>query len=1540
MLAPSLTTLTATTASAASASSAVFSGGTGTVSAGGTLYAKQGAALTLTVVTSSDTKCVAVTGAATLPRQTSNTAKSSWTFTTTAPAGNGVQAFTVAASADFNKNGECTGRTGSLQASYTLDNTGPVVSAALTSAPNGAGWNNSDVSVAWTATDAGSGISASQPFKTGSVTSNGIVTLSAPAQSDRLGNTGAAGSVTVRVDKASPTISSTQVKNADGTTTVTFTCDDSSSGGHESSGIAACVVEGTNSNTITFSGGRTVYGVATDRAGNTTRSAPVEVKSDSTPPVLAGVPQDVPASGWYKDDVTVRWSASDPESGVPTAPADTKITGEGSGLVSTQTVRNGAGLETTAQSSPAVSIDRTAPSTGIDGAPNAWVNGQVNITLKPADNLSGVASTTYSVNGGAQRTGTTLSLSAEGEHKVTYSSTDKAGNVEAAQTATVRIDTSAPTIEHRFTAPTGHTAGTWTNQDVTVTFDGADTGGSGLASVTGPVTTTTEGEHDVVGTATDNAGNSATSTARVHIDKSAPVVTATADRAPNSAKWYDDDVTVSFSATDALSGVKSTDPAKVLGEGDSQSATGGAIDTAGNAGSASVTGIKVDKTAPALEGSFAAGWSKGDVTVRWTASDVLSGLAAGVPAPSVVAGEGANLTATASVTDKAGNATTKTVSGIQIDRTAPTTTSNVPAAPERGWYGSPVEVTLTGSDNLSGATTYYTVDGGAQQTYTKPLSVSGDGTHTIRFHSVDGAGNVEQAGAPLVVQIDGTAPVTKLIDPISPDSGWFVTSGIPVAFDASDATSGLAATYYSIDGGAALTYGKAFTEDLSTGKHTLTYWSVDAAGNAEAKRTIDLNVDTIAPTITGKQSPAANSAGWNNTDVDVTFSCTDEDSGVGGVAGCAGDTKLTNEGGGQEVAGDAVDVAGNKSSKVYGPVSIDKTKPTLWGAATTNPNAADWYRGDVTVKWNGFDGLSGIDAATQPANSVITGEGDNLSAGPVTVKDEAGNVSDAASVSGIKIDRTAPTISGATVDDGGTARAANADKWFNSAVRVRFTATDGLSGIQDRPSDVVLDGNGANQSATGRTTDTADNVASTTVTGINIDAAAPVSEADLRCEGKNGYCRGAKATVVLTAEDQSGLSGVRELRYSTDAGKTWTTAPGATATVDITLNGSGKAGLQYRAVDKAGNIETLNAVEIKHDTIAPTLTHKLSPAANAAGWNKADTTVTFTAEDDSDGSGVDTATVTKPLTVSAETAGQLVNGEAFDLAGNRGTDSATVKLDKTAPAITGAATGTKGANGWYTGPVTVDFTCTDTLSKVASCTAQQKVTSDGAGQSVTGKAVDAADNEASAPVGGINIDSVEPTITVNGLKAIYTLGETASLACTATDATSGVDANGCKITVTGGTAAGVGGFTWIATAKDEAGNTTTRSGTYKVVYGWTGFLQPINDTAHQVGVSTSIFKGGSTVPAKFQLRDAKGTVVQAAAAPQWLIPARSTGTMAAVDEPVYSDAPTTGSTYRYDATAGQYVYNWSTKGSATGFYHRIGVRLDDGQTYYVNIGLR
>ncbi|RNE66733.1 OmpL47-type beta-barrel domain-containing protein [Cryobacterium tepidiphilum] len=1505
-----------------------FSGGAGTVSVAGTLYAKNGAAVTLTVTTSSDTKCVDVSGAF-AGHQTSATAKSVWTFTTTAGTGDGAQGITALAAASFNKNDACTGPSRSLQGSYTLDNTGPTVTAALTPVANGAGWNKATTTVAWTAADAGSGV-ASGPTPSGSTESaNGTVTRTSTA-TDRLGNTGT-GSVTVRIDKSAPTITGSQAKNADGTTTVTFTCADPGSG----SGISSCLADGATTNVKTVQPGTTVGGTATDAAGNVAKTSVTVAAGDTTAPTLSGAPTMAPGSGgWYSGDVTVRWSAADPESGIPASVADTVITGEGAGLTSTTTVANGAGLSTTATST-AVNIDRTAPATSITGASNSWVNGSVTVELSATDNLSGVARTEYTVDGGATQAGSRFTLTDDGDHTITFRSVDKAGNAEATQSAQVRIDRAAPGIGHEFT-PTSYRDGAWTNTDVTVTFTCTDQGGSGVADCTAPVTTSAEGTRTVNGTATDGAGNTATDSVSVRIDKTAPSISAVASGVRNAAGWYNDDVTVTYTATDDVSGVTRAPDNDTLGEGAGQAASATATDAAGNAATAGVTGINIDKTPPTLTATVPDGWHTDDVTVAWTCTDVLSG-PADQPADDVVTGEGDNLSATASCTDRAGNVTTKTVSGIRIDRSAPTTTADVPAALASGWHGAAVPVTLAGSDNLSETvTTRYTIDGGDPQTYKGPFTLSADGVHRIVFWSIDAAGNMETAGAPLTVKVDTVAPTTTLVDPTTPATGWFVTSGIPVAFDAADAGSGVAATYYTIDGGAPQVYGRPFTADLSTGTHTISYWSVDLADNREAREstnTVAVNVDTDAPTISGAARPAANGRGWNNTDVAVTFSCDDVGSGLpSGVAGCAGDAVLSNDGAGQSVRGDAVDVAGNRSSTSYGPVNIDQTKPTLTGVPADG-NGAGWHNDDVPVTWVGDDGLSGIDAASQPGPSLITGEGANLGAGPVTITDNAGNISAEARVSGVKIDRTAPTITGAPV------QRPNGAGWFTSDVTVNFTCTDALSGVASCPTSRLVAGDGANQSVTSDpATDVAGNAsAGATVSGINIDGTAPSTTSNNTCSAVNDFCTGDTATVLLTATDQAGLSGVKEIHYSVDGG-TEQVAPGTTATVAVPLTGSGAGSVRYYAVDKAGNVESANGVALKWDNIAPTVDHALSPKPNAAEWNKADVTVTFTAKDDDKGSGV--VKVTAPVTVSTETSGRVVTGTAKDTAGNVGTDAVTVRLDKTAPRITGAVTsGTLTASGWYNGPVTVTFTCADGLSGIATCPDPMVLTANGA-NTASGTATDNAGNTAEAVVDGIRIDREKPTLTtkdVNVAGAIYTLGAVPAAGCSATDSFSGVVS--CTVTVAGGNANGVGTFTYSATAADKAGNTAVITGTFTVIYRFDGFLQPINDTAHQVGVSTSVFKAGSNVPVKFQLKNASGSVVQAASAPAWVTPVKGAAMSAPVDESVYPTAADSGSTYKYDATARQYQYNWKT-GNASGNYWRIGVTLDDGQTYYVNIGLR
>jgi hypothetical protein len=1446
------------TALGSTVSSATFSGGAGTVSVGGTLYAKNGGALTLTVSASSDTKCVAVTGAFT-DRQTSSTAKSTWTFTFTAPAGDGIQTVTAAASPSFNAN-NCTGQSQSLQsASYILDNTGPVVTGALSPAANGAGWNNSNVSITWSATDAGSGVASGPTPATDSQTQNTAGVTKTATASDRLGNVGN-GSLTVKLDKTAPSINGSRspAPNAAGwnntDVTVSFTCTDTLSGIKLCTGGGSVIVSTEGAN-------QSVPGTAIDNADNTNNLAVTGINIDKTAPSLSGAPTTSPnVLGWYKTNVAIAWTCSDALSGLNgSCPSNSTISSEGTGLTASASVTDKAGNSTNATSSPAVKIDKTAPTTVATApAPANWNNVDVTVDLAASDGLSGVANTSYTIDGGGQQTyspATKPTFATDGIHTLQYWSVDNAGNEESHKSIQVKIDKTSPEINH--TQSPLATAG-WNNTNVTVTFMCADAT-SGIASCTAPQTVTTEGAGQVVtGTATDNAGNTASDPASVSIDKTPPTISAAADRDANGNGWYDADVSVSFTCGDALSGIASCSAPQSLGEGADQSATGAATDAAGNDASASVSGINVDETPPLLSGAATSvpngnGWYHGDVTIQWAASDALSGLDGTAPADSTITGEGDDLSASASVSDLAGNSTSESVSGIKIDRTPPSTLVSVPAPLDSGWYADDVEVTLTPGADLSGVDkTYFSVDGGSAQEYSGPFNHSLKGSHTITFWSVDNASNLEDKAAP---------------------------------------------------------------------------------GNS-----ITLKIDGVPPTLTGSRLPLANAFGWNNSPVAVTFNCFDAESGI---AGCDPGVTLANEGPGQSYTGLATDNAGNTNTATVSDVSIDLTAPTLSGAATTSPNAYNWYNGNVSIHWTAADGLSGIDPATTPADSLVTGEGANLGAS-ASVYDKAGNPGNG-SVVGLKIDRTNPTISGATVYDNLAPRSPNTAGWFNSAVRVHFTCGDALSGVQECATDDVLSADGAGQSSSGTVKDKADNLASATVSGINIDSLAPTTDADLVCSKKNGFCRGNKATVVLDALDQAGLSGVKEIRYSVNGGAT-TTAAGNHTSVEIPLNGSGVANVAFQAMDNAGNLEPTGGVEIHYDTIAPTVTHVLTPAANADGWNKANVTVHFNAVDDALGSGVDTPTITPDVLVSVETAALLVNGSADDLAGNTGTDSVTVKLDKTPPTISGAPTTSANANGWYNAAVTVHYTCADSggvQSGIATCSADDAISVNGSNLSSNGTAEDKAGNTASATVSGINIDTVKPVVTVLGIVNgdTYTLGNVPTGSCGASDLLSGVDGS-CSFSVTGGNGNGVGTFNFTATAKDKAGNVQTVTGSYKVGYRWDGFLQPINDTAHQVDQNVSVFKAGSTVPVKFQLKRADGTAVQAASLPQWLTPAKGSPTTSPVDETLYSDAATNGTTYRWDSTAQQYIYNWGTAKNQANYYWRIGVALDDGNTYWINTGLR
>ncbi len=83
---------------------------------------------------------------------------------------------------------------------------------------------------------------------------------------------------------------------------------------------------------------------------------------------------------------------------------------------------------------------------------------------------------------------------------------------------------------------------------------------------------------------------------------------------------------------------------------------------------------------------------------------------------------------------------------LQYNHSAPVSNATLETAYTDGTYGNPTTVTLTASaaTGYTIANTYYKIDGGAQQTYTAPFTVSGAQEHTIEYWSIDNSDVIEQ----------------------------------------------------------------------------------------------------------------------------------------------------------------------------------------------------------------------------------------------------------------------------------------------------------------------------------------------------------------------------------------------------------------------------------------------------------------------------------------------------------------------------------------------------------------------------------------------------------------------------------------------------------------------------------------------------------------------------------------------------------------------------------------------------------------------------
>jgi hypothetical protein len=306
-----------------------------------------------------------------------------------------------------------------------------------------------------------------------------------------------------------------------------------------------------------------------------------------------------------------------------------------------------------------------------------------------------------------------------------------------------------------------------------------------------------------------------------------------------------------------------------------------------------------------------------------------------------------------------------------------------------GWYK--VSVTVAFAWDPTGVTQTQNCD-------TNTVSADTAGWSRTCIVSYDN-GSSAQLG--VTVKKDSTPPTVTGGSPNrGPDANGWYNHPVGIAFNGSDATSGLASC-------TSTTYGGPDSASASfSGSCT------DNAGNSSGQTSFGpIKYDATRPAVSVSLSRGPDSNGWYNHPVDFHASGSDN---LSGIASCSSGTF----GGGGPAAASCTDNAGNTSSGSVG-VNYDASAPAISSVTLDRaPDSDGWYNHPVRVTFHGSDGGSGIDSCTDVSYNGPDTTGTSVNG---TCTDKAGNRASGTSPS-FKYDSTPPKITNVGVDwDDGSA---------------------------------------------------------------------------------------------------------------------------------------------------------------------------------------------------------------------------------------------------------------------------------------------------------------------------------------------------------------------------------------------------------------------------------------------------------------------------------------------------------------------------------------